>query len=424
MILIAGAALALVASSLVSLVGLSACSSDSRPEGTVGVPEAGTQEAAAVMDVEAAAPPPTGYDAGLGIGVVDVADTPCAMRGGSQAVVLTGPPDASASPPAFRSLHAAGDRRVADAVDGSGFVVFGADGSGATQVPAAPLGSAATTAFGSQIVLVGRTGQGFDRAMAQTYDLTGAPVGASVFLANEYPDSVGTLAAGADDKSTLLVWSTRGGVRARGFLSGAPAGDSAYTLAVTSKLVDASMAVSSVQSGLFAVVFSGSDGGLAYQTAFGRGSTTTRVGDPSNLFTGEVSRTVVGLARTPTGFALLVTVNDGANPYAMLVLTDAGGRRQSAGLKLLGTVAGSGIAVRGSEIGVLAQRREGTAFASKAATELRAFDFNGAPIAPWSCMEPPGTSPVAGGGVVAESNGYAALFEASDGRTSLARFDR
>ena len=153
--------------------------------------------------------------------------------------------------------------------------------------------------------------------------------------------------------------------------------------------------------------------------------TTARVGDPSNLFTGNVPRTVIGLARTPTGFALLVTVADGAYPYAMLVLTDAGGRKTSAGLKLAGTVAASGIAVKGSEIGVLAVRREGDAFESKLTTEFRAFDLAGAPLGAWVCMEPARSidSRSLGGGLVAEDNGYAAIFRAADGSASLARFD-
>jgi hypothetical protein len=415
-ILTASASLALVTPAFL------ACSSDSRSQSTGDALDAGTPEAAVIEVEEASAPPPAGYDGGVGLGLVDVADTACSPRGGPLAVVL---PGVDASPrPAFRSLQRAGDRRIADDFDGTSFVVFSADGSGGTRVATAPLAGAASTILGSQIVVGGRSGQNFDRAIVQTYDASGAASGSPVVLANEYPSSVGILAAGADDKTALVAWTTPAGVRARGFAGTAAAGDSAYTLAVTSKLHDpTSLVVSSVQSGLFAVVFSGNDGGSLHQTAFGRGSATERIGDPSNLFTGEVARTVVGLARTPSGFALLVTVNDGANPYAMLVLTDAGGRRKSAGLKLLGTTAASGLAVTGSEIAVLALRREGTAFESKTAMELRAFDLSGAPIAPWVCLEPPGSARIAGGGIVAESNGYAALFQASDGSTSLARFD-
>jgi hypothetical protein len=412
-ILATGASLVLVTSSFV------ACASDARHADASVVLEAGAPEATAIA-VEAAAPPPSGYDGGVGIGLADVADTPCAPRGGSLAVVL---PSASAPPVGYRSLQRAGERRVADAADGSGFVVLDANGAGGARVASAPLGPATTAVLGSQIVLGGRTGENQNKAFVHAFDPNGSALGAPVFLANEYPDTIGVVAAAADDAAVLVAWTTGAGVRARGFASGAAAGDGAYTIAVTSKLHDPSLAVSSVQSGLFAVAFSGDNGGSEYQTAFGRGSTTRRIGDPSNLFTGVVPRTVVGLARTPSGFALLVTVNDGADPYAMLVLTDAGGRRQSAGLKLIGTVEGSALAVNGSEIGVLAKRREGTAFASTTAMEFRAFDLSGAPIAPWVCVEPPGSARLAGGGIVAESNGYAALVPSSDGTTSLARFD-
>lgn len=366
------------------------------------------------MDTRAADPPP-GYDGGVGIGLADVADTPCAPRGGSITVVL---PSGDAAPaPALRSIQKIGDRRVADAVDGSGFALFDADGKNASFVNA-PFVGVGTAVLGAQVVFAGLT-DGHAPAI-QAYGPNGAAAGAPVVLGSD--DREG-LAIGADDQAALAVWTTPNAFRARGFADGAAAGDAGYDLAVGAKPHAPSFAVSSVKSGLFAVVFSGDDGS-EYQTAFGRGSATARIGDPSNLFSSAVPRTVVGLARTPTGFAVLVTIRDGANPYAMLVLTDAGGRRTSAGLKLVGTAAASAIAVNGSEIGVLAQRREGDAFQSKQAMAFRAFDLAGAPLGPWVCQEPPGDREVTGGGLLAETKGYAAIFRASDGSASLTRFDR
>jgi len=175
---------------------------------------------------------------------------------------------------------------------------------------------------------------------------------------------------------------------------------------------------------LFAVVFSGNDTGVSNQTAFARGTATARSGDPTNLFKGDVGRRVVGFARTPSGYALLMGVDDGTTPYAMLVLLDHGGRRASAGLKLLGTVDGTSLSVSGTEIGVLARRKEGQGANALFAVEFRPFDASGAPLGPWVCFEPPGADVDFGGAIAAEGTGYAAVFRTRDGNTSLARFDR
>lgn len=391
-----------------------ACGAGDRPPATVVATAAEASAVDEAIPVDAAEPP-RGYDAGLGLGLVDVADTPCAARGGSLVTVLA-PGSATAPVPAFRSLHALGSRRVADAADGSGFLVFDDDGKNARLVTT-ELGGGAAVPLGEQILFGGSS----DRQLTavQRYDATGAAVGDAVALS--FDEGLG-LAAGADDQAALLVWATANAFVARGIADGGAAGDAAYELAVGAKGREPSIAVSSVKSGLFGVAFSGNDGVLS-QTAFGRGSTSARIGDPSNLFTGEVARTVAGFARTPSGFALLVTVDDGPNPYAMLVTTDAGGRRTSAGLKLVGTSRASGIAVNGSQIGVLAHRREGTAFASKTAVEFRPFDLAGAPLGPWTCLDVPGDETALGGGIIADGHGYAVISRAADGSAALARFD-
>lgn len=387
-----------------------ASSADAPASSGVYVPETGVPEA--TTPDEASAPPP-GYDGGVGLGLADVADTPCSARGGSLGVVL--PATDGSLQPSFRSLQKIGDRRVADAVDGSGFVVFDADGKNGKFVVTSLRGGG-TTVLGGQILLAGGVGSG--SSSIQPYGADGALVGVAVPLDSKEP--VG-LAAGADEQSALAVWTSKGNFRARGFAGGAAAGAEPYDLAVGANTGAPSVAVSSVKNGLFAVAFSGDDGS-SYQTAFGRGSAVARVGDPSNLFRGEAPRTVVGLARSTSGFALLVTVIDGANPYAMLVLTDAGGRRTSAGLKLLGTREAAAVVVNGSEIGVLAHR--GTAFEATTTVEFRSFDLAGAPLGPWVCLDTPNARGRAGGGLVADGTGYAALFTGTDGSTSLARFDR
>src|SRR3954471_7203823 len=87
-----GVALAIGAVSAASLCAAAACSSSSPPPGNTNS-EGGTLD----VDVgEASArdhyTPPEGRDAGLGIGMADLADTPCATRGGTLATLVD--PDA------------------------------------------------------------------------------------------------------------------------------------------------------------------------------------------------------------------------------------------------------------------------------------------------------------------------------------------
>lgn len=405
----AGACIALASSSFL------ACSSDPTQPGVAPIylPEAGVIEASSPE--EAAAPPP-GYDGGVGLGLADVADTPCTARSGPFTVVLPAPPDGGPPVPPFRALQRVADRRFADAEDGTGFVVFDADGRNGTFV-ATPLLNGGSTVLGAQILHGGHID--FAAPLLQAYGPNGAPVGEPVKLATGDPEG---MAVGADDQAALAVWATKNSFRARGFVGGAAAGEGTYELAVGADSFSPSMAVSSVKSGLFAVVFSGDNGGR-YQTAFGRGSNTARIGDPSNLFTGPVPRAVAGLARTPSGFALVTTVFDGPSPYAMLVLMNVGGRRTSAGLKLLGTRDARAVVVNGSEIGVLAHRRDEAASGASHAVEFRTFALDGTPTGPWICMSALGTEVDLGGGLLAEGAGYSAIFKAADGSTSFARFD-
>ncbi len=392
-----------------------ACSSaDTSPASApTYVPEASVIEASSPE--EAAAPPP-GYDGGVGLGLADIADTPCSPRSGPLTVVLPAPLDGGPPLPTFRSLQRVADRRFADADDGSGFVVFDADGKNGTFV-ATPLLNGGSTVLGAQILHGGHID--FAAPLLQAYGPNGAALGEPVKLATGDPEG---MAVGTDDKAALAVWATQNSFLARGFVGGAAAGEGPYELAVGANSFSPSMAVSSVKSGLFAVVFSGDNGGL-YQTAFGRGSNTARIGDPSNLFTGLVPRSVAGLARTPSGFALVTTVFDGPSPYAMLVLMNVGGRRTSAGLKLLGTREARAVVVNGSEIGVLAHRRDDTSANATQGVEFRTFDLDGAPTGPWICMDTLGSEINLGGGVLAEGANYSAIFKATDGSTSFARFD-
>jgi len=420
--------------SLCFTVGFVACGSSDHPgsagtsSGVVGGGDGGTVEMEAAAPIEAAAPPPGGYDGGVGLGLADVADTPCGMRGGALSVVVPGVPGmpgvdggtdggVAGSPAAsLRNLHVLGTRRLAEVIDDPSFVLFDADGKNA-KVVTTTLAQGTSAALGQQALYAGYRDTDGLQVDVQAYDATGAPAGGEVTLAGEDPEA---LAAAVDSTAAFFVWGnrTRGTLQARAFAAGAADGMLPYDFARGVEVSSPSIAVATVKDGLFAAAFSSGKNG-AYLTAFGRGSRTARSGDPSALFSGGVATTVVGMTRTPSGFAILLTVQDSSNPYAMLVLTDVGGRRTSAGLKLLGTIQGSAIALNGSEIGVLAHRREN----GKVAVEFRAFDLAGAPVAPWVCLDAAGDDAALGGGLVADGAGYSAIFRSADGSASLARFD-
>jgi hypothetical protein len=367
---------------------------------------------------EAAAPPP-GYDGGVGLGLADVEDTPCATRGGALATVLA-PTDGGPAVPSFKDLRVVGSRRVATTTDAYGFVLFDADGKNANLIT--PITHYSTIAVAGDKVLVGGAEGEFVGGEVSVYDANGTTTGDPVFIVDgpEDPENMGS---GSDGTKALFVWVPEAvpKIRARGFVGTAAVGDAPYELALGNYPATPSSVVAAVQPDLFAVVFNGYDLGDRWLTGFGRGSTTARVGDPTALFEGPVPRNVTGLVRTGNGLALLVNVNDGPKPYAMLVTMDVGGHRTSAGLKLVGTSGASAIAAStdGNTIGVLATRRETAGLA----TEFRPFALDGTPLGPWVCLETPGTEPDLGGGLVADGTGWSAIFRAKDGSASLARFD-
>jgi len=354
-------------------------------------------------------------DAGLGVGVADVPNTPCVMPGGSTAQVLAA--EAGTVPP-FRSLQAAGSRRVADFTSGSGFVTFDANGQNAASViGTAPVsfGYVASTAGG--FALVGPAPGGLSYV---PYDPTGAMMGSAILLSDQTPSEFGF---GASATSALVGWSEPSGVTGRG-LTGSTVAPGPFLLALTSLTRALSISVIDDGSGLFAYAFSGDQGGTSYQTVFGRATTAARVQDPVALFTGQTPRQVVQLAKTPSGYALLVAAG-GPDPFTALVILNPLG--DVAGVsRLVGAVDALSLAVQGSEIGVAAV---GTILTDSGdalyAPEFRPFDDAGSPLGSWVCLQAPVSSvPTAVGvGLAADGTGYAAIVNANDGSAVLARFD-
>jgi hypothetical protein len=361
--------------------------------------------------------PPQGADGGLGVGMADVGDTPCATRGGTLATVLS----ADAGPavgerPQMRSLAIIGARRASDTVDGSGILFFDADGKNATLVDTKVSGAGAIATMGSELVLAGTAS--FTTMFARPFDASGNG-GQPSELAPEEGESV---AIGASDTESLVTWTTSAGaIRARGFAAAGPKGD-AFDFALGALTQNGTIAVANAGGGLFAAAFSGARG-EDWQTAFGRSKDGKRVAVPHDVFTGPVTRHTIALVKVPTGYAMLLTVNDGPG-YAALSMLDELGFPSRPVLKLVGTLAGLGLAVNGSDMVVVAARDGGKAHDQKA-VEMRTFSLAGDPSGSWVCLDGPvGPNVLPFGAPVADGAGFSILFRASDGSTALARVDR
>jgi hypothetical protein len=413
----ARAAVVVTAFAATGVGALVACSSDdSAPP--AGVPDAAVADAGPVP--EASPPPdvfvPTGYDGGLGIPLVDVPDTPCGTRGGTPAVVVAADAGTTTT---FGSLHSTGARWLASSSDGASVLAINPDGTSAAVSTSATVGGGAVNTIGGQAFLAG--GVNFASVVVQPIDTNGAAVGAPIDLAAEDPEGMGVA---TNDTAMLVAWGTPTGIRARGFTpDGVAVGTAPYDLAVTSRLDEPTIRLAYWDQGLFGGVFSGRDGS-EYLTAFGRGSTGGRTDDPHALFAGPVARRVAGLTKATGGYALLMSVDDGSQPYAMLMLLDVGGRPRTSGLKLLGSVEAAAIAVNGDEVGVLAVKGTKSGSLELLQPVFRPFSATtGEPLGPWVCLDTPGPQIELGGGLAPDGAGYAAVYKASDGSASFVRFD-
>jgi hypothetical protein len=410
-----GVALAIGAASAALLCAIAACSSSSPPPGNTNS-EGGTVD----VDVgEASArdryTPPEGYDAGLGIGLADLADTPCGTRGGTLATLVD--PDAG-PPPAMHALAIAGSRRVSDTFDGAGLLFFDADGKNASFVDTQVSNGGVIATMGQSIVFAGTSG--FSKVYARTLDGTGngAP---PIDLADEEGEMVGV---GASDTEALVAWMTTDGrIRARGFANGTPKGD-VFDFALGAMTVKGTIAVTHAGGGVFAAAFSGSRADVS-QTAFGRAKDGARYIVPHDVFTGDVPRRTIGFVKVPTGYAMLVNADDEPG-YALLVMLNDGGFPTRPAMKLKGTIAALGLAASASELVVVAARDVGPAKVhNDLAVEMRTFSLAGDPAGDWVCLDTHAEASRLDmfGAPVADGAGWSVVFRAADGRTALARVD-
>jgi hypothetical protein len=324
--------------------------------------------------------------------------------------------------PELRSLQAVGTGRVADFVAGVGFLTFDADGSNVS----ATLGTRPI-----QRAYVAKAGGGFDFGGSGVtgvevvpYAMIGAAMGSAIPLSSATPSEIALGANG--DGGALVGWGASGAVRGRGVNGTVAAGSAAFDLGITNYTQSFSISVIDDGSGLFAYAFSGNEGaGVTYQTAFGRATTTERAEDPFVLFSGATPVEVVQLAKTPSGYALLIGAG-AASPFTGLVLLDPLGNPTSIS-RLDGAVRALSIAVQGAELGIAAivATAESEAGEPLYAPEFRPFDSTGAPLGPWVCLQNllPTLPTAQGVGLAADGTGYAAVFNANDGSVLLARFD-
>jgi hypothetical protein len=399
---------------LVGLGWASGCSSTSNPPltplETDGSAETSVFDAGPKPDVN-------GEDAGLGLGVSVVPDAPCVPKGGVSPV-LYGP---EAGAPAPSLLVKVGAGRAAQGSSTEGFVTFDADGANPSPMPTAMAGSAQNllTSTGNALVLAGDVPAAPDHIIFQRFDATGASFGVEDADTNEESRNFTTGASGAQ---ALLAWAGPNAVRAAGVdMNGALAGP-VYDLAVTYLTANFSAAITDDGNGSFAVAFAGSDTGSRYQTVFALGTATKRLVDPVELFTGPRPVTAVQMVRTPEGCAILLAAG-GSDHFALLVFVDPTGTPLHPGIQLGGSSTAYGLAVQGSEVGVLTRGTSGTLGQTKHTVRFRAFDLTGAPLGSWVCLDTPANDPNEDGAIDADGTGYAVIYRAPDGSDVFVRFD-
>ncbi len=362
--------------------------------------------------------PPTGADAGLGVAVTDVADTPCSPVGGTSTPLLPG----GANAVLFRSLRTVGSRRAADGIDGQGFITFDPDGTSlVSAIGQTHINDNLVAATDGGIFLAGSLDDP-ELVVYRRYDSNATPQGAIVPVALEASDGlgVGINAQG----NALIAWGTPTGLRGRGVASTGPVGAGAFDVALTNRAHASSVSIvdDGDGNGIFAYALSGDDGGGTYQTVFGRATVTGRVGDPQALFVGSAPRRVIQLLKTASGYALLLG-SSGPSPFAVLVILDPFGRPLLAD-RLLGTTNALALAAQGSELGVTAIRSFSVDGGQEQhAPEFRPFDAKGTALGPWVCLTAPSPNAAVGAALTADGTGYAAVYSTEDESAALARFD-
>ncbi len=403
-----------VALALVALVGgaslaVGACSSSSGVASSGGV----FTGDAAVEPREASVREGGADAAGSDAGPV-IPDTACGAAAAAPVTLYPGSP----TTPQFDAIATLGPRRVAQAAGDEGFVLFDTNGGNPSAAPIALGTDLNRIATGGSVL--GVVGVTLPDIFFQRYDTGGALVDAGAPLALG-SDPSREVAIGQSGGAFLAVWSGAGGVTARGVDTAGQLAGPAFALDTASQQNFTASVVSSGSS--FAVLWVGytftSPGHTLIRTAFATASTTAKVA-AHDISADDRARNIIQLVKTPTGYAALVNEPAGAPDFTahtrLLILDEAGNLTVNPPPSLAGAVRGLGLAVQGSELGVIVERAAQT-------VAFRPFDANAKPLAPWVCLG--STAPIVNAaGIDTDGAGYAVIFSTTNRAVALARLDR
>jgi hypothetical protein len=335
--------------------------------------------------------------------IVDEADTDCAPIGLPGTQILT---PAQATVP-FDRLVRVGTKRAGGGTPGGAFT-FDPDGGNQSQVFGA---GAEYNIMASEGDRLGILAQSDATIVYGRFDAKGKQDGDVLDVSEDQPAN---LAVGGGDGEALAVWGIPGRMRARGIVHGQLAGeafdfgvgtiDNYFTASVTR------------QSDGFAIAWSGNATPDEFRTMF---MTTTVDGEHSEqkeLTRSSTVHRVAKLARTPSGYALLIDI-DSAPRAPVVVILDPTGTVVGKAHRFLGVSHGWDLAVHEGDLGLVARRATGE-------IAFRALDGQGAPIAPWRCVTTPSDDLYQSAGIDDDEEGFAILHRTPDGAEALSLVDR
>jgi hypothetical protein len=307
--------------------------------------------------------------------------------------------------PAVGQLARVGARFHASGPDGR--VAFDDDGDNADASPL-PLG-ASFNVIVAEGATVGMAASG-SLVQFQRFDEDGAGASALAGVASE---AAVALALAATPDRTFVTWAFNTKLRGRALdENGIFVGD-AFDLTSAAYSTFASIRAVA-RAGRYGVVWTG-DADLGAQTSFFvEASATAPAGDRIDLYRSVGAHTVADVVATDDGYVVLLTGEPPENRPLVLVLDEDGTPRGEPRV-LEGASYAIGVASRGDEVAVLAGRASGE-------PQMRAFDLELAPLAPWVCLgdDLDLASP---GAIAVDGAGYATLHRTAAGGAVLHRLD-
>jgi hypothetical protein len=390
------------------------------PLGEGGVAETSTLDAPTPIGRDARAP--TDHGTLAAAPTVEIADTACKPRGGTPIAVdgiinnSSGDGgveagDAGAPPASIGPVVATvriGTRRAAQLTGSGGVLLFDADGANASSTPV--VAGEVGNVVASEGTALGVAAYAGNAVRYARFDAQGQAVGAPLIITTEVTSGMAIAGGGG---RALVVWSSTDAVRARVVRDGVVA---AAPFDIASKAATTFFTATAVSDGAdgFGVAWSGSRGPSAYELRFGHARDGSADVPDVELLTSKSPYSVVQVARTADGYALLYNAPGSSVFVARL---DGSGKPLGPLMRLAGATLGWGIAAQGSEIGVVARRSTGE-------IQFRSFAANGAALGDWVCFEPSTGDPDLQATIDSDPVGYAVVYRSSAHTNSLVRLDR